>query len=267
MLKTAHIALALSLLLPLAPALDAAASSPSSFSHGFSSHTSSSHASAPRAPAAKPSSGFGSFSRRQAAAPAPDNTSSASSAVAPSRPGGGFGSFGSAPATPKQSDSALSQQLSKQSAEANALRTLDQRNAAKAAQNAPQPVPGYGPSGSASMPPAGMQGPAPAAPPTVVVHQDGGGLGHVIAGAMIARSMNAHANSYPQGGYNNGYNGGYNNGAGHAAHGGTSFFSLFVTLCILVAIAWGLWFAWRGWRRRRAAQLEADKPNYSFERN
>jgi hypothetical protein len=257
MLKTAHFAFALSLLLTLAPASDAAAKPGASFSHGFSSHASSSHASTFHATPSAPKPGFGSFSRQ---------------AAAPSRPAGGFGSFGQGQAAPRQSDSALSQQLSKQSAQAKALETLDQRNAAKAAQNAPQPqpqpAPAYGPSSAntAPMPPAGMQGQA--GPTTVVVHQDGGGLGHVIAGAMIARSANAHAQGgyYPAPGYNNGYNGGVNAPA-NVAHRGSSFFSLFVTLCLLALIAWGLWFAWRGLRRRRAAIDAANKPNYSFERN
>jgi len=264
MLKTAHFAIALSLLLTLAPAVDAAAKPGASFSHGFSSHASNSHASAAPSRAAAPRPGFGSFSGRQAAAPS--RSAADAGAAAPSRPGGGFGSFGNAQGAPRQSDSALSQQLSKQQAQANALRTLDQRNAAKATQtapqSAPQPAPGYG-SGSAAA--NGM--PAPAAPATVVVQQ-GGGLGHVIAGAMIARSAGAHAQGgyYPAPGGVNG--GGVGNGNVNAArNGGASFFSLFVKLCLLALIAWGIWFAWRGWRRHRAARRDADKPNYSFERN
>jgi hypothetical protein len=34
-------------------------------------------------------------------------------------------------------------------------------------------------------------------------------------------------------------------------------------LCVLVAIAWGMYFVWRRVQRARAAK----KPNYSFERN
>jgi hypothetical protein len=264
MLKTAHFAFALSLLLSLASTPEALAKPGASFSRGFSSHASSSHASTPSSHPAPPKSGFGSFSRGQAAAPAPGQSASAAGSTAPAR-SGGFGSFGGAQGAPRQSDSALSQQLSRQQAQANALRTLDQRNAARgaqnAAQNAPQPAPGYG------APPAGIGAPTQAAPTTVVVHQGGSGLGHVIAGAMIAHSAaaNARGGYYPPGA---GYNGGGYNGGGKVSHaGGTSFFSLFVTLCLLAVIAWGLWFAWRGLRRRRAAQREADKPNYSFERN
>lgn len=228
MLKSATFAFALSLLVL---AHDAGARPHASFSHGFSSHASSAHVSPP-APARAPSGSFGSF--RGAAAPA------------------------------QKSESALSQQLGKNASQAKALQTLDQRNAAKtaqAAQHAPQPAPNSAQAAPAQ--PAGAPAPAPASgPSTVVVHQDGGGLGHVIAGAMIARSMNAHART----GYYPGP--GYNGPAGQAQSGaGTSFFHLLVTLLLLALIAWGLWFAWRGIRRRRAALRDANKPNYSFERN
>ena len=233
MLKSAHFAFALSL---LCLALEAGAAPHGSFSHGFSSHASSSHASTPHA------------------APAPSKA-----------PSGGFGSFGrnAAQAQPHKSDSALSQQLSKNASQARAMQTLDQHNADKAAeraaQSAPQPVPGHAQAAPAQ--PANAPAPAPApGPTTVIVHQDGGGLGHVVAGAMIARSMNAHAHagSYPAPGYN---------GAPAAPQGSGSFFGTLMTLLFLAMIAWGLWFAWRGIRRRRAARREADKPNYSFERN
>jgi hypothetical protein len=230
MLKSAHFAFALSL---LCLAFDAGATPHGSFSHGFSSHASSSHASVPHA------------------APAPSKA-----------PSGGFGSFsrGAAQAQPQKSDSALSQQLSKNATQARAMQTLDQRNAdkaaEKAAQNAPQPAPGY----AQSAPAQPANAPAPG-PTTVIVHQDSGGLGHVVAGAMIARSMNAHAHTgyYPAPGYN---------GAPAAPQSsGSSFVGTLMTLFFLALIAWGLWFAWRGIRRRRAARREADKPNYSFERN
>ena len=236
MLKSAHFAFALSL---LCLALEAGAAPHGSFSHGFSSHASSSHASTPHA------------------APAPSKA-----------PSGGFGSFGrnAAQAQPHKSDSALSQQLSKNASQARAMQTLDQRNADKAAeraaQSAPQPVPGHAQAAPAQ--PANAPAPAPApGPTTVIVHQDGGGLGHVVAGAMIARSMNAHANAgyYPAPNYNTG------SAAPAQSGGGTSFVHLFVTLCLVAVIAWGIWFAWRGVQRRRAALRDADKPNYSFERN
>ena len=227
MLKSAQFALALSLLFL---ALDAGAAPHGSFSHGFSSHASSSHASvshAAPAPAKAPSGGFGSFGR------------------------------GAAQAQPQKSNSALSQQLGKNASQARAVQTLDQRNAEKAAQNAPHPAPGY----AQPAPAQPANAPAPAsAPTTVIVHQDSGGLGHVVAGAMIARSMNAHAHTgnYPAPGHN---------GSPVATQSSGSFFGTFMTLLFLALIAWGVWFAWRGIRRRRAAQREAGKPNYSFERN
>lgn len=247
MLKSASFAFALSLLLLTHDA--AAVGAPHlSFSRGFSSHAASVHLS----PSA-PKSSFGAFSRRATAAPS-------APAPAPARaPSGSFGSFGGAAAQTQKSDSALSQQLGKNASQAKALQTLDERNAAKAAQNAPQPAPGYAQQ-SVPVQPGGA--PAPAAPTTVVVHQGGSGLGNVLAGAMIAHSMNAHARAgyYPAPNYN-----------GQAApaqnSGGGSFFHLFITLCLLAVIAWGIWFAWRGLQRRRAARRDANKPNYSFERN
>jgi hypothetical protein len=95
----------------------------------------------------------------------------------------------------------------------------------------------------------------------IIVRQDSG-LGHVIAGAVLANAARgAHAN-------NNGYPGGYpstpGGGSMAPAHGGgTSFLGLFVTLCVLALVGWALYFAWRRLRRSR----EAKKPNYSFERN
>jgi hypothetical protein len=112
-----------------------------------------------------------------------------------------------------------------------------------------QPAPTYAP-------PPGQQPQAP-----VIVRQDSG-LGHVIAGAVLANAVRgAHAN-------NNAYPGGYpsTQGGGSAAPahgGGTSFLGLFVTLCVLALIGWGVYFAWRRLRRSR----DAKKPNYSFERN
>ncbi|MCS0583138.1 hypothetical protein NX784_16230 [Massilia pinisoli] len=247
MLKTYQVALVLSLLMPLAQAVDAKPSSSSGFKSGFSSqHTSSTSRSSP---APSHSGGFGSFGKR--AAP-PD-------AAAPTKPSGGFGSFGGGQAAPQKSDSALSQKLNKNASEANALRTLDARRQAQAdAARDTRPVPGYeqGPSGQPAPTYAPPQQQAP-----VIVRQDSG-LGHVLAGAMIANAARgAHAS-------NNGYPGAYpSNGGGGvtapARGGGTSFIGLFFTLCVLVAIAWGVYFMWRRVQRARAAK----KPNYSFERN
>jgi hypothetical protein len=171
----------------------------------------------------------------------------------------------------------LSQKLNKNSSEANALRTLDARRQAQAdAARDTRPVPGYehGPSGQQAPtyapPPAAYPQPLPQ--PPVIVRQDSG-LGHVIAGAVLANAARgAHASG------NNGYPGAYPStqpspqpttaGGGTTApapapSAGTAFFGLFLTLCMLALVGWAVYFAWRRMRRAR----EAKKPNYSFERN
>jgi hypothetical protein len=254
MLKSNQLAFVLALLLPLAHAgaVDARPSSSGSFKSGFSSQ---------HAPASKPSyassksgGGFGSFSRRPSSADA-----GAAAPVAPSKPDkspGGFGSFGGGNAAPQKSDSALSQKLDKNAAQANALRTLDARRQAQdQAARDTRPVPGYEHAAS------GQQAPTYAPPPVqqqapIIVRQDSG-LGHVIAGAVIANAARgAHAS-------NNGYPGAYPTTQAPARGGGMSFFGLFVTLCVLALVIWAVYFAWRRLRRSR----EAKKPNYSFERN
>ncbi|NIA52100.1 hypothetical protein HAV22_00345 [Massilia sp. TW-1] len=250
MLKTYQVALVLSLLVPLAHAVDAKPSS-SGFKSGFSSQRSSSAPHTSSTPAK--SGGFGSFGKR--AAP--------SDATAPAaKPSGGFGSFGGGQAAPQKSDSALSQKLNKNASEANALRTLDARRQAQAdSARDTRPVPGY--EQGASSQPAPTYAPPPQQQAPVVVRQDSG-LGHVLAGAMIANAARgAHAS-------NNGYPGAYPSSGGGgvtapARGGGTSFIGLFFTLCVLVAIAWGVYFMWRRVQRARAAN--AKKQNYSFERN
>jgi hypothetical protein len=283
--KFAHVALALSLMLSLAaaPADARPTSSSSSFKSGFSSQRSSSASSSSSSSSSSKSSkgGFGSFSRR------PDTKAPAADA--------------------HKSDSALSRKLDKESSEANALRTLDERRAAQvqaqAARNA-QAAPGYGqPAGgyqdnARTPPPQGYgYGPAPAqvpAPAPIIVNQNsGGGLGHVVAGAILARSAaNAHANG------NNNNNGGYYPAPGGAAgeladkagagsvgaSAGAasapaasapaapapasasvlgSIARSFLWLCVLSLIGWGIYVAWKRVKARR----EANKPNYSFERN
>jgi hypothetical protein len=248
MLKSYNVAFVLALLLPLAHvgAVDAKPSSSSSFKSGFSSQRSSSPSRPSYSSAKSSGTSFGSFSRR----PAPPDA-----APQQSKSSGGFGSFGRGTATPQKSDSALSQKLDRNTSEANALRTLDARRQAQAdAARDTRPVPGYEQGRSA---PTYAPPPVQQQQPPVVVRQDSG-LGHVIAGAMIANaSRGAHAN-------NNGYPGGYAGGTAPApAGGGTSFLGVFLTLCVLALIGWGLYFAWRRLRRGR----EAKKPNYSFERN
>lgn len=251
MLKSYNVALVLALLLPLAHvgAVDAKPSSSSSFKSGFSSQRSSPPSRPSYSSAKSSGTSFGSFSRRSAP---PD------AAPQPGRSSGGFGSFGGGSATPQKSDSALSRKLDRNTSEANALRTLDARRQAQAdAARDTRPVPGYEQGRSA---PTYAPPPVQQQQPPVIVRQDSG-LGHVIAGAMIANaSRGAHAN-------NNGYPGGYGGasagGASSASGGGMSFLGVFLTLCVLALIGWGLYFAWRRLRRGR----EAKKPNYSFERN
>jgi hypothetical protein len=260
MLKTYQVALVLSLLLPLAH-VDAAdarpATSSSSFKSGFSSQRSSS-ASKPSYASSKSGGSFGSFNRRasssDASAPAPVRPS------APSRSSGGFGSFGGGGAAPQKSDSALSQKLDKNTSEANALRTLDARRQAQAgAARDTRPVPGYEVGASGQRPPAYAPPPVQQPQAPIIVRQDSG-LGHVIAGAVLANAARgAHAN-------NNGYPGtapGTSPATAPATTGGVSFLGLFLTLCVLALVGWALYFAWRRMRRVR----EAKKPNYSFERN
>jgi hypothetical protein len=256
MLKSYNVAFVLALLLPLAH-VDGAAAKPtssSSFKSGFSSQRSSS---SPSYSSAKSSgTSFGSFSRRSSSS----SSSDAAPSAPPSRSSGGFGSFGSgrSGAAPQKSDSALSQKLNRNASEANALRTLDARRQAQAdAARDTRPVPGYENGTPAYAPPPAQQQPSQ---PPVIVRQDSG-LGHVIAGAVLANAARgAHANNN---GYPGGYGGGYGGGASSAHGGGTSFLGLFVTLCVLALIGWGIYFMWRRLRRGR----EAKKPNYSFERN
>jgi hypothetical protein len=249
MLKTYQVALVLSLLVPMAHAVDAKPSS-SGFKSGFSSQRTSSASHTSSAPAR--SGGFGSFGKRAAPPDAP----------APAKPSGGFGSFGGGQAAPQKSDSALSQKLNKNASEANALRTLDARRQANAdAARDTRPVPGY--EQGASGQPAPTYAPPQQQQAPVIVRQDSG-LGHVLAGAMIAnaaRGAHASNNGYP-GAYPSTGNGGVTAPA-TTRGGGTSFIGLFFTLCVLVAIAWGVYFMWRRVQRARAAK----KPNYSFERN
>ncbi|MFS2028462.1 hypothetical protein [Massilia sp. CT11-137] len=244
MLKSYNVALVLALVLPLAHVgtVDARPSSSSSFKSGFSSQRPSSPSKPSYSSAKSSGTSFGSFSRRSAP---PD------AAPQPSRSSGGFGSFSRGAATPQKSDSALSRKLDRNTAEANALRTLDARRQAQAdAARDTRPVPGYEQGRSA---PTYAPPPVQQQQPPVIVRQDSG-LGHVIAGAMIANAARgAHAN-------NNGYAGGT---APAPSGGGTSFLGVFLTLCVLALIGWGLYFAWRRLRRGR----EAKKPNYSFERN
>ena len=193
-LMSVHVVLALALALPPAHA-DPRPSS--SFKSGFSSQRSSSSSSS----SSSSRGGFGTFGKRSSSASSSSSSAAGDAAPARARNGGGFGSFGgSPPPDARKSDSALSRKLDRDAAAARALRTLDERRAAQAARNAPPPAYDGGQRGQAdggrrydsgrydnrpydnrqydSQPPA--QG------------RQGSGLGHVIAGAVIA---NAAANA------------------------------------------------------------------------
>jgi hypothetical protein len=184
--------------------------------------------------------------------------------------------------------------MDQERSEANALRTLDERRAAQAARenNAarPAPAPGTGqPAGGYAddrrAPPQGY-GYGPAQAPIIVNQNGGGGLGHVVAGAILARSAaNAHANNnnggyYPAPGGSaggladkagagsvGGGSGSSGNGAAAASGGSGSVLGAIartlVWLGVLALAGWGIWFL----LKRRKARRDADKPNYSFERN
>lgn len=267
MSNPARFLVALSLLLSLtAHTAHAGAAPQASFSRGFSSH-----AAAPRVPPT--SSGFGTFGRRASAPPAAGGMNGTSGAA---KSPGGFGSFsrdagaGGVPA-PRQSDSALSRQLGADAAQANALRTLDQRrgNASAAPSNgaANGQAAGQGAGGMQSAAPGHAKGmpipqPMPQAPTTVIVNQDrGGGMGGVIAGAMIANSLHAHARG---GDYPAPADGG--GAARHHAASSGSALGTFLSLCVLAMLAFAVYLIWKRVRTARAAAA-AEKPNYAFERN
>jgi hypothetical protein len=314
MLKSLRLMLVLSLLVPFAH--DAAGRTPEptptsrpSFKSGFSSQR---QAPAP-APSYKPrsssgsaSGGFGSFSS-QRSAPPPDLPPAM---PAPDRAGsrnGGFGSFnGGGADSAHRSESATSRQLSRRQAEENALRTLEEsraREAARTAQREPErnsdrdSRPGQYERDQRDQPNyRDYRAPAPSYPPDVA-RQGGGGLGNVVAGAVIANAINRHANASNN--TNNGNNAGNRQAApdsaapgndwglgpkdGHVAGnatgtgtaggkatpgnggqaGGASFARVFLWLCLLALLAAAGYFLWRRVRRKR----DADKPNYSFERN
>lgn len=206
---------------------------------------------------ATPSHSFkGGFSSQRSSAPAPR----APKQDAGSR--GGFGSFNSAPArAPQKSDSALSQQLDKNASQANALRTLDARRAAKEqAERDTRPVPGYENrqqyGNQASQP---MPMPMPAQP-----QPSGNGMAGVVTGLVLGQIANgSHARN------NNGYQGQVNAGTSSAtvnqAPARTSFFGgvmrMFMWLVVLSALGWLVYFLVQRQRRKSAE----NKPHYTFE--
>lgn len=268
MMKSFKIALLLALMLPVVT--DASAfsgpSKSSSFKSGFSSGKSSSASSSRTSSSSK--GGFGSFGSR----------SSTSSTPAPKTPdaapakSGGFGAFGGSSATPQKSDSALSQRLSKGDAQANAIRTYDERKAAEAARNAPPPAPvpsapSYAGNGGAQ---PGYNGPQPSYGPAPIIINNGNGnsgFGNIVTGFLLGRAMSpshAHAGNYP-GTVASGVPAG--TGAVAAPPGGNSFFMsvlrTFAWLAIIALVGWGLYFLWKFLRRGS----DSSRANYSFDRN
>ncbi|MFB9246092.1 hypothetical protein IV454_06265 [Massilia antarctica] len=228
-----------------------------------------------------------------------DSSAEAGKAEKRSSPGG-FGSFGGAPAQQdsgsqaglQKPGSVLSQRLTKGSAEANALRTLEARRAAEQAANAPReikPVPSGGQYGSGN---AGQYGnnsggqysgngngqyngngmPAP-----IIVPQNNNGMGSAILGFLLGRSMsNSHAHSGYPGNTNNSGMVGTNPGSGTTGTGpvagaevppersfGKSLLRTFVWLVILSVLAWGAYLGWKFLRRGKAPSTA----NYTFDRN
>jgi hypothetical protein len=267
-MKSLQFALILALLLPaaggdaLALSRSAAHSAtPRSFKSGFSSQKALPTSVAPAR------SGFGSFG---SATPAP----AAPSAVPGAKPS--FGSFGKAADTgvSAPAKSALTKNLDTNAANANALRTLDERKAAAAAAAAPVTAPV-----TAGMP-APQYNPAPQplyhAPQPIIVQQRSG-MGDMFMGFMLGRALSGGHNngSYNNGSYNNGGNGAYvSNGStsssaaamGNVEQPASSFgakvLRTFLWLVILGAIGWLIYFGVRSLTRSGARNA----PNYSFER-
>jgi hypothetical protein len=238
-MKSIHLAFLVTMLLAVmtnAPAQQAARSSKSSsFKSGFSSQKS------------RPTSG----------------ASAASSARA------SFGSFGgSRAATPQQSDSALSRRLSRDAAQANALRTLDERRAAdqaaaQARTASTQPAAPHYERGNEhynergnGRSTANQIGYPPAVP--VIVQQGNSGVGNIIAGFLLGRAMSgdrAHQHAYPRN----------TDVAGPSTSNGGFFQAMsriLVWMLIVAIVASGLYFIWKFLRRGQAPSTA----NYTFER-
>jgi len=185
---------------------------------------------------------------------------------------GAFGQAAGSPAQPQRGTSALSRDVDRSAAEANALKTLDQR---RAAANAPTPLP---PQAPPQQRPA-YQPPYPV--PTPVYQQpasSGNGLMAGVIGFMLGHAMSqSHqpvaypTGSQPQQQQQPAADGGTVSGmpglgapAPHQAPQPSFFGSVlrwFAWLSVLSLFVWlGVYFV-RKLRRLRAG------PNYSFERN
>ncbi len=200
--------------------------------------------------------------------------------------GGSFG--GARPSGQQKSDSALSRQLERRAAEANALRTLDARRAAEAnalrtldarraadqaangARSRPTAAPlPSGPLASGHIPQgqqysgygngvdARTQAPAP-----IVIRQQSNGLGDAVTGFLLGRATSAprvHGSTYHR-------NSGAYTPDAVAPRAERSFFSatlrVFAWLAIAAIAAWLVYCMWK-FLRRRATPLRA---HYAFER-
>ncbi|MFZ6645490.1 hypothetical protein ACO0LO_07230 [Undibacterium sp. TJN25] len=164
-------------------------SSSSSFKSGFSSQKSSSSSGSSVSSSKSSSYGFGNSAKSSDGA---DSGSSSSKKT-------GFGSFskssdaGSAPssdsATPR-SKSALSKDLDQNAANANALKTLDARNAAKESRDNPRYAQ-QSAAGGPLYPPGGVQQ-APAGGQPIIIQNNGGGSSNGWMWFLLGQSMHSH---------------------------------------------------------------------------
>lgn len=235
-------------------------------------------------------------SKRATTTPRYDNSSGASngrgrndSAAPPGRSSGGFGSFSKgSPDTssqvPVRSRSALSRELEQKNAEANALRTLDER---RAARNAPPPLPPLNPVEPRNRPQPEYDTPSynQQRQNGPLVQRSDSGIGGVVTGYVLGRlanSGNRPAGMNQNSGQNSGQHSGQNTGnapvtvpnpvgngptvtpatpAATPSFGGSAL-RTFVWLALLGAAGWLLYF---GVKRLRGGK--ARDANYSFERH
>lgn len=230
-------------------------------------------------------------SKRATTTPRYDNSYGASNgrarddrAAPPGRSSGGFGSFNKgSPDTssqaPRRSRSALSRELEQKNAEANALRTLDER---RAARNAPPPLPPLNPVEPRNRPQPEYDAPSYSQPRQngPLTQRSDSGIGGVVTGYVLGRLANG--GNRPAGmNQNSGQNSGQNTGnapvtvpnpvgngptvtpASPATPSfGGSALRTFIWLAALGAAGWLLYF---GIKRLRGGK--ASGANYSFERH
>ena len=217
-----------------------------------------------------------------------------STVAAPKR--GGFGSFGAgaaaagagvaagaATAAPdeRNNSSAMSRDLERSQQQANARKTLDER---EASVNALPPLNNRVPGQGGQSPNYGQQGQQPQPgynqqsqpynqqqqPPVVVQQSDG--IGKMLMGFMLGRAMSSSGGNhtyYPGNGNGNGASQGQAMPAGTAqmpAQPQSSFFGsmlrIFAWLLVLGVIGWAVYFGLRFFKRGKVAS----RANYSFER-